>query len=126
MKVVYASLTGNVKRFTNNLPFESVQIPRVGNLVVNEPFVLIIYTTGHGQIPKEVVNFMNHSINASNIVGVVGSGNRNWGEEWFCYSAKTVAKEFNIPLLHTIENSGYPSDVGFVTNKIKELEEGMS
>lgn len=126
MKVVYASMTGNVNRFAKKLEFETVKIPRRGDLEVSEPFVLITYTTGHGQIPKEVIAFLNNPTNAKNIVAVVGSGNRNWGEEWFCYSAKTISQVFDVPLLHVFENSGFQSDAEIVTEKIKQIKEGAN
>jgi protein involved in ribonucleotide reduction len=121
MKVAFASMTGNVKRFAENLEFETIHIKE--DTVINEPFVLITYTTGFGLVPKEVQAFLQNDVNAKNLVAVVGSGNRNWGN-MFCGGAKTVAKQYNVPLLHTFEMSGYESDVEIVTSKIKELQKG--
>lgn len=118
MIVAYASMTGNVKRFIRNLDFDTVQV--TNELIIEEPFVLITYTTGKGQVPKEVVDFLNKALNKENLVAVVGSGNRNWGKS-FCGGAVTVSKMYKVPLLHTFELSGYDSDIAVVTTKIKEL-----
>lgn len=118
--VAYASMTGNVRRFVSNLDFPLFDISKNhGVTAVYEPFVLITYTTGRGQIPKEVERFL--ETNHHNIKAVIGSGNRNWGDS-FCGSAVKIADKYNIPLLHKFELFGYPSDVEIVTNKIKELE----
>ncbi|MES5837419.1 class Ib ribonucleoside-diphosphate reductase assembly flavoprotein NrdI, partial [Bacillus cereus group sp. MG11] len=44
MLIVYASKTGNVKRFVGKTGLETVQIS--DGLLVNEKYVLITYTTG--------------------------------------------------------------------------------
>jgi protein involved in ribonucleotide reduction len=123
MLVAYASMTGNVRRFVGNLDFPSFDISKNhGVSAVYEPFVLITYTTGQGQVPKEVERFI--ETNSIYLKAVIGSGNRNWGDK-FCGGAEKIADKYNVPLLHTFEMFGFPSDVGFVTNKIIELQEGM-
>lgn len=122
MLVVYASMTGNVKRFVQKLDLETVQV--TNGLIIDRPYVLITYTTGTGQVPKEVQNFLNIELNEKNLVAVIGSGNRNWGKA-FCGGAIAVANVCNVPLLHTFELSGYDSDVEIATTKIRELQEGM-
>jgi protein involved in ribonucleotide reduction len=121
MLVAYASMTGNIKRFVGNLEFETVQI--TSGLTINRPYILITYTIGRGQVPKEVENFLDRALNKENLVGVIGSGNRNWGKN-YCAGAITVASQYNVPLLHTFEMSGFDSDLAIVTSKIKELQEG--
>ncbi|KEK23915.1 class Ib ribonucleoside-diphosphate reductase assembly flavoprotein NrdI [Bacillus gaemokensis] len=118
MRVVYASMTGNVQRFVANLDFPKAQIVKGQDLIVDEPFVLITYTTGFGQVPVEVKEFLQH--NSKNMVAVVGSGNRNWGK-MFCKGAVDIATNYNIPLLHKFEISGLPEDVETVTSKIRNI-----
>ncbi|MCC3687500.1 class Ib ribonucleoside-diphosphate reductase assembly flavoprotein NrdI [Bacillus cereus] len=120
MLVAYASMTGNVERFVYKLDFPLFNILiRKGTTAVYEPFVLVTYTTGFGQVPKEVERFL--ETNHHNLVAVVGSGNRNWGT-MFCGGAVKVSEKYNVPLLHTFELSGLESDVDIVTEKIEELE----
>ncbi|PGA05661.1 class Ib ribonucleoside-diphosphate reductase assembly flavoprotein NrdI [Bacillus mycoides] len=119
MLVAYASMTGNVERFVYKLDFPLFNILIHGDNSVDKPFVLVTYTTGFGQVPKEVEEFL--ETNHRNLVAVVGSGNRNWGT-MFCGGAVKVSEKYNVPLLHTFELSGLPSDVDIVTEKIEELE----
>lgn len=121
MRIVFASLTGNVQRFVDKLSFESARILPNTFLCINEPFVLVTYTTGFGQTPKEVESFLKYDYNWRHLKGVIGSGNRNWGDS-FCGGAEKVALQYNVPLLHKFELSGFDSDVQIVTDKIEELE----
>lgn len=119
MIIAYGSLTGNVRRFVGKLDgFRSVHIKK--DTVIDEPFVLITYTTDFGKVPKEVDAFLER--NSENLVAVVGSGNKNWGTR-YCQGAKTVSKEYAVPLLHEFEMSGLKSDVDTVTSKIREITE---
>lgn len=125
MIVAFASLTGKVKSFANRL---SERLPEdqfihvKKNTLIEEPFVLITYTWGNGEVPREVSKFL--LANGSNLVAVVGSGERNWGEHRFCKAAIDIASQYRVPLLHTFEKMGYDSDVDFVVSKIEEIKEG--
>ncbi len=55
MLIAYDSKTGNVKRFINKLKLPAVQIEE--QMTIEEPYVLITYTTGFGQIPERVSSF---------------------------------------------------------------------
>jgi protein involved in ribonucleotide reduction len=124
MVIAYASMTGNVARFINKLKDKlpnAKYVKVVRQMSIDEPFVLITYTTGFGEVPKEVSELLKNSGN--NLVAVAGSGNRNWGD-MFCRGAKTIAKEYNVPLIHTFELSGYDSDAEIIASKIKELQKG--
>ena len=125
MIIAYASLTGKVKSFVSKLQMELPDIKTVHvtkGLELNEPFVLITYTFGHGETPTEVQSFMQKS--GQHIVAVAGSGERNWGEHRFCKASIDISKQYNVPLLHTFEKMGYDADVEIVASKIKELEKG--
>lgn len=55
MLIVYDSITGNVKRFISKLQLPAVQIQN--QMTIDEPYVLVTYTTGFGQIPDKVSSF---------------------------------------------------------------------
>ncbi len=55
MLVAYDSMTGNVKRFIHKLNMPAVQIGE--DLVIDEDFILITYTTGFGNVPERVLEF---------------------------------------------------------------------
>jgi protein involved in ribonucleotide reduction len=121
MFLAYASMTGNVKRFIEKLDFPNKKIEKDSFLCVNKPFVIVTYTTGFGDIPKEVEQFLRYDYNWRYLKGVVGSGNRNWGDS-FCGGAEKIASQYKVPLLHKFELSGFDSDVNIVSHKIRELE----
>ncbi len=108
MKVVYASRTGNIEKFLAKAGVsDSLKIVE-GCEKISNNYILITYTSGLGEIPKEVENFVKH--NSSFLKGVIGSGNRNWGSS-YCNGAKLISQNHNIPLLMTFELSGRISDV---------------
>jgi protein involved in ribonucleotide reduction len=106
MLIAYDSKTGNVKRFINKLKLPAVQIEE--QMTIEEPYVLITYTTGFGQIPERVSSFLKK--NAQNLVGVAASGNRNWGEK-FAKSADLISDHYNVPVISKFELSGTFGDV---------------
>lgn len=59
MLVAYDSKTGNVRRFISKLKLPAVQIEE--HMTIDEPYVLITYTTGFGQIPEKVSTFLKNN-----------------------------------------------------------------
>lgn len=118
MLVMYYSMTGNVKRFTAKLEqFNCVDIKEAP--IVEEKFILITGTSGFGQVPNKVVEFLSN--NADKMLGVVASGNKNWGENQYARSGDLISETFNVPLLMKIENSGFPKDVELFKERVFEL-----
>ncbi|CAM4390567.1 protein NrdI [Paenibacillus macerans] len=105
MLIAYDSKTGNVKRFIQKLDLPAVQIDE--NMTLEEPFVLITYTTGFGQVPAKVSAFLEH--NHQRLLGVAASGNRNWGER-FALSADLIAQRYHVPVVAKFELSGTKQD----------------
>ena len=122
--IAYASMTGNVQRFIDRLDCFDYKRKVNNDLYINRPYILITYTINFGQVPAEVKEFLSNPVNRKNLVGVVGSGNRNWGVN-FCRGAKTIAQSYNVPLLHTFEMSGLNEDVEIVKREVQKLEERM-
>lgn len=106
MLIAYDSRTGNVRRFVEKLNMSSVQIEDA--MTLNEPFVLVTYTTGFGEIPEKVMSFLKR--NHRRLIGVAASGNRNWGEN-FAKSADLVAQLYGVPVLGKFELAGTRHDV---------------
>ncbi|RUS47060.1 class Ib ribonucleoside-diphosphate reductase assembly flavoprotein NrdI [Cohnella sp. AR92] len=106
MLIAYDSKTGNVKRFIRKLDLPAVQIDEQTKL--DEPFVLVTYTTGFGQPPVKVMNFLQH--NHDRMIGVSASGNRNWGDG-FAKSADYISQKYGVPVLMKFEMSGTSVDV---------------
>lgn len=116
MLVVYDSLTGNVQRFIDKLEMRSIKI--TPDLIINEPYVLITYTTGFGEVPKSVNLFL--AYNHTNIKGVIGSGNINWGQH-YCGAAEKISKQYNVPLLHKFELSGNKNDIEKIKQEVLNI-----
>ncbi|MCY9737532.1 class Ib ribonucleoside-diphosphate reductase assembly flavoprotein NrdI [Paenibacillus alvei] len=108
MLIVYSSKTGNVQRFVNKLDLPCVKIE--DDLVVSELFILLTYTTGFGEVPQEVMDFMSRGEHMKLIVAVSASGNRNWGQA-YCKAGDTLAAMCKIPILSKFELSGTPRDI---------------
>ena len=56
MLIAYDSKTGNVRRFIAKLKMPAIQIEEA--MKMDEPFVLVTYTTGFGQVPPKVASFL--------------------------------------------------------------------
>jgi protein involved in ribonucleotide reduction len=104
--IAFDSRTGNVKRFVAKLDMNCIQISE--NLFVKEPFVLITYTTGFGEIPKLTTAFLSN--NHTNLIAVSSSGNKNWGAK-YGRSADVIAAQYNVPIISKFELSGTQNDV---------------
>lgn len=106
MIIAYDSRTGNVQRFIDKLNVEAIKIDE--DLVLEENFILVTYTTGFGEIPPKTLNFLrnNHQL----MVGVAASGNKNWGNN-YCKSADTISALYNVPVLFKFELSGTEEDI---------------
>ena len=108
MMVVYASRTGNVNRFVDKLELGLARA-RVEELhEVDEPYILITYTTGFGQVPEPVEDFLQK--NHGRLKGIAASGNRNWGVN-FARSADLISARYQVPVLAKFELSGTSRDV---------------
>ncbi|MFC5469158.1 class Ib ribonucleoside-diphosphate reductase assembly flavoprotein NrdI [Cohnella suwonensis] len=106
MLIAFDSRTGNVRRFVDKLKVPSIQIEET--MTIDEPFVLVTYTTGFGQAPDKVMSFLKK--NHNRMVGVMASGNRNWGEG-FARSADAISALYGVPVLGKFELSGTSKDV---------------
>jgi len=117
MNIAYTSKTGNVKRFIAKLDQQSVQINQ--DLIMDEPFVLVTYTTGFGQVPPVVTEFLQH--NHQHLRGVAASGNKNWGDS-YARSADTIAAQYQVPVVCKFELSGTERDLKIFQERVKQLE----
>lgn len=104
--IVYASRTGNVRYIVAQLKADSIEV-REG-LQVDQPFLLITYTDGLGDIPSKVIDFL--EVNAHQCKGVVISGNSNFGHSLFGAAGEKIAAAYQIPLVRKIDLRGYKAD----------------
>ncbi|WP_128894818.1 class Ib ribonucleoside-diphosphate reductase assembly flavoprotein NrdI [Longirhabdus pacifica] len=118
MMVVYASKTGNVERFMSKLPVRKMKI--TNELFMHEPFVLVTYTTGFGQVPTEVQSFLER--NDRYLRGVAASGNQNWGTS-YGKAGDTIAAQYQVPIVHKFELSGTKQDAEKFLLGVEQIEQ---
>lgn len=113
---MWDSLTGNVERFINKLGMNNVKIHN--GLVVNEPFILVTYTTKFGEVPESTLQFLKS--NYMNIKGVASSGNKAWGN-FYCMAASKIAEMYSVPVVLKFELSGTKTDVELFLMEAKKI-----
>lgn len=119
MLIAYDSKTGNVQRFIESLALPAADTVRITpGLVVSEPFVLVTYTTGFGDIPPSTVSFLQE--NHLYLTGIATSGNKIWGAN-FGKSADTISEQYRVPTLLKFELSGLPTDKRLFMERVEEL-----
>ncbi|MFF2911947.1 class Ib ribonucleoside-diphosphate reductase assembly flavoprotein NrdI [Paenibacillus sp. NPDC057934] len=116
MLIAYDSKTGNVKRFIGKLKLPAVQIEE--HMTIDEPYVLVTYTTGFGQIPEKVSSFLEN--NHTSLKGIAASGNKNWGQ-LFANSADLIAERYNVPVIGKFELSGTFGDVERIKQEVNRV-----
>ncbi len=89
-----------------------------GEELLQEPCLLLTYTTGFGQAPSEVLRFVER--NRPYVVGVAASGNRNWGHN-FARAADVLAERYGLPVVHKFELSGSSQDTHTIEEAIHEI-----
>ncbi|MFC3199338.1 class Ib ribonucleoside-diphosphate reductase assembly flavoprotein NrdI [Parapedobacter deserti] len=129
MLIIFASRTGNVRRFVNKAAERSVLRLRTCELPNIIPFQkahLVTYTDPSGTIPPMVVSFLNQ--NHHKILSVSGSGNRNWGRD-FAAAVDRIYQQYGIPINLKFELSGTPGEVqnfiDYINNKPETMETNL-
>lgn len=115
--VYFSSITENTKRFVEKLNVRSARIPlrpKDPQLEINEPYVLAVPTYGGGNVkgavPKQVIKFLNDEKHRDLCVGVIASGNTNFGEA-YGLAGTIVSQKLKIPYMYKYELLGTPEDV---------------
>lgn len=117
MKIVYMSLTGQTRKFVQKLECDSLELKRNQTHEISEPYVVIV-PTYDPVVTKLVDDFIDYKHNRDYLKGVCGSGNLNFND-LFCFSAKDIAKKYEVPLLHCFEFNGTEKDVERVKMQVK-------
>jgi len=125
--VYFSSVSGNTHHFVGKLDAQLSRIPispKTPMAVMTEPFVLFTPTyaanDGRGAVPKQVIKFLNNPVHRKNIVGVIGGGNKNFGES-YGLAAKIISDKCNVPVLYRFELRGTPRDLSIVQEGLDKL-----
>lgn len=122
MLLVYMSLTGQTKKFINKFEYPNLELnPTNPFQEVKEDFILVA-PTYEKEVTDILWDFMGTGANASYCKGVLGGGNRNFAE-LYCFTAKDIAEDFNVPLLHMFEFQGSKNDVQKLREEVARIEQ---
>ena len=105
--VYWSSNSGGTRRVAEALDTDTVELSDYDG---TSPYVLMTPTYDQprgGFTPKPVQTFLNK--HAANMIGVIGSGNRNFGD-YYCQAAHDISKQFNVPVLWRIDIMGTVDD----------------
>lgn len=119
--IAFASLTGNTKKFVARLTGlrpEWQFIELKPDLQLDQPFHLLTYTTGLGDVPYGVSEFL--KLNQAKLLGVSACGNLNWGPN-FAIAADKIAEQYQVPILLKYELAGNQAVAEQFINKIEEF-----
>ena len=127
--VYFSNYSGNTKRFVEKLyGNDAISIPidstASNSITIDQPYVLFVPTYGGGSertaIPRQVRFFLNIKENRKLLRGVVGMGNRNFGEH-YCKAAEIISKKVGVPLIAKVEIFGTQDDVNTVYERLNSL-----
>jgi protein involved in ribonucleotide reduction len=121
MLLVYLSLTGNVKRFVQQVGMESIEISHSNISVDIDQDYIFICPTYNTDITNLVSKFINHNNNIKHLISFAGSGNRNFDNE-FCFNANDLSKKYNKPLIFKFEFSGTDKDILQFKEEVNKFE----
>ena len=124
--VYFSSSTENTRRFVDKVGIPSVRLPVIRKdppIKGDAPYVLIVPSYGGGRmepkhaIPKQVMTFLKDPESRDNCVGVISSGNMNFGEAYLI-AGKLLSEKLKVPFLYGFELLGTPVDVDRVREGI--------
>src|SRR5699024_5892980 len=105
--VYWSSNSGGTRRVAEALATKTVEVADYDG---TSPYVMACPTHDQprgGFTPKRVTHFL--KLHAGKMVGVIGLGNRNFGEK-YCQAAHDISKQHNVPIVHRIDIMGTVDD----------------
>jgi protein involved in ribonucleotide reduction len=129
--VYFSNVTNNTARFIAKLEWgSSTRIPIKGEFEEDLPHSYVLFvpsygTSDTGHIPPQVKKFLNKHENRKKCVGVIGTGNINFGEE-YAMAGDVIAEKLGVPMLYRLELAGTEIDVIKVQEGLQQFEEYLS
>ena len=115
--VYWSSNSGGTRRVAEALNTDTVELADYDG---KSPYVLACPTYDQprgGFTPRQVQQFLEE--HAHLMVGVLGLGNRNFGEK-YCQAAHDISKEFDVPVLWRIDIMGSEDDYRTIDGGMKQ------
>jgi len=128
----YSSASGLVRSFAERLgrPVLDLSVREHRLSEADGPWVLLTpsYKTGNDRndtVPEAVRRFLRSPVNRRRMVGVIGSGNRNFGRH-YQMAARQIAERSGRPVLFEFEIAGTPWDVEECRRILDELDAALA
>jgi protein involved in ribonucleotide reduction len=128
----YSSSSGLVRTFAEHLGRPVFNLAEREHRLseADGPWVLLTpsYKSGNDRndtVPEGVLRFLASDVNRRRMVGVIGSGNRNFGVH-YQRACRVVAARSGRPVLFEFELSGTPWDVEECRRIMAELDEALA
>lgn len=118
--IAYLSLTGNVRKFVKSVGMESLEIDYSNPFVQMEKDFIVIVPSYDDEITEFFSQFIEYKDNRKHLIGIVGSGNRNFNTS-FCFNAEDLSKKYKKPLLMKFEISGTMADVVKFKEEVEKI-----
>lgn len=121
MKLIFVSLTGNVRNFVDRTEMTHEEIHMSNPFIrVDEDFIMII-PTYDSDMSDFYRSFIEFADNKKHLIGFVGSGNLNFGDE-YCFTAKLLSALYVKPLIATFELNGTNKDIAEFKKEVRRFE----
>ncbi|HEY8405929.1 MAG TPA: class Ib ribonucleoside-diphosphate reductase assembly flavoprotein NrdI [Acholeplasma sp.] len=107
MLIIYDSLTGQTKRFANQLGYQAMHI----KLYEGEPkdhIFLVTRSINFGKVPETTTKFL--ETYKDQVIACAVSGNKNWGSN-YGKAGEIIEQTYKIPLILKFEASGFKDDI---------------
>lgn len=119
------SLSNNVRSFVNKLGVSDEDLIELdfNSFIVldKDEKYIVIAPTYDPPATDPLFDFLEDNI-SENCLGIIGSGNINFGDTGYCYTAKNLSRDFNIPNIYNFEYEGFDHDVLFVKEFISKVK----
>ncbi|MBD3949796.1 class Ib ribonucleoside-diphosphate reductase assembly flavoprotein NrdI [Tuanshanicoccus lijuaniae] len=120
MLMVYLSLTGQTRRFIKKFDWPAIELfADTPMLEVTEPYI-IVAPTYEREVTDLLWEFVETGNNRHYLQGVAGGGNVNFNT-LYCFTAKDLSRDFNVPILHLFEFQGNANDVKKLKEEVEKL-----
>ncbi|UQS82232.1 class Ib ribonucleoside-diphosphate reductase assembly flavoprotein NrdI [Bombilactobacillus folatiphilus] len=121
MLIAYYTITGQTRRFIEKTQLSAYEINDTDPFhQMSAPYLLAV-PAYDDEMMDAVIDFLGYQTNAQRLVGVVGSGNRNFNE-LYIHTAKDIARGLGVPVVFDYEFNGTLTDVANFQKVVEQLE----
>lgn len=122
MIIAYLSLSGNVRDFVKGVGMDSVELEYFNPCTkIGEDFIVI--TPSYDEDITDIISeFIDYEDNINHLMGFVGSGNKNFGKDGYCFNAIELSQKYSKPLLLKFEFCGTDNDITIFKKEVDKIE----